>query len=110
MIGQTPSFHQGLKLVSGCPLCETRYHMRQAKILDQYDDSQLVHITCSKCGVSVLAVISINQIGIISVGLVSDLTGREVLTFRDLEAISGDEVLDFHREINKTSLKELLGV
>lgn len=110
MMGQMPAFGQGVKIVSYCPLCETQYNVKQAKILDEREDAQLLHITCVKCKSSVLAMILMNPMGISSVGLVSDLNSVEVGKFKKKNAISSDEVINFHKTLEKKSISEVFGV
>ena len=99
MLGQVPSFSQGIKIVSHCPLCEAQYDIAQTRILEEQDDAQLVHITCVQCKTGVLAVIMLNQNGVSSIGLVSDLQTFEVSKFKTLSAITADEVLDLHQKL-----------
>lgn len=107
MIGQTPAFHEGIKLVSYCPLCETQYNVRKAKVLEEHEDAQLIHIKCTKCKASVVAVIVMNQMGVSSVGLVSDLTSDEVAKFGNMHTISADEVLAIHNELQNKNLENI---
>lgn len=109
MLGQ-PIFNEGIKIVSYCPLCETQYDVRQAKVLDEHDEAQLVYITCTKCKAGTLAVILLNQMGGTSVGLISDLVSHEVAKFRASESISADEVLAFHSAIAKQKFAKLIGL
>jgi hypothetical protein len=109
MLGQMPAFGHGVKIVSYCPLCETQYNVKHAKIIEERDDAQLLHITCSKCQSSVLALILMNPMGISSMGLISDLTSSEVGKFRKEKIIETDEVIDFHRRLEKESLYDIFG-
>ncbi len=87
----------GLRLISYCPLCEASYNPLRARVLDERDEAHLVHIQCARCGSSIVALIMSSGIGITSVGLVTDLTGDDVLRFKDETRISVDEVLDVHQ-------------
>lgn len=108
MKGPLSPFQQGLKLVSYCPLCEHKYDVTSAKIIDEREDAQLLHITCNTCSASVLAVILMNHVGVTSVGLVSDLNTHEVLKFKDLKPIADDELLDLHTFLETNEPQELL--
>ena len=85
-----------LRVISSCPVCRTRYHSAELQVLDERHDAQLVHLRCRKCQSSVLAVIRASQLGISSVGVVTDLSGDDVLKFRRQPVITGDDVLDLH--------------
>lgn len=108
MLGQAPSFSQGIKIVSHCPLCESQYDITQTRVLEEQDDAQLVHITCTQCKAGVLAVILLNQNGVSSIGLVSDLQTFEVSKFKTLNAITADEVLNLHKTLKKHTLNKIL--
>lgn len=85
-----------LRVISSCPICNARYHSAELRVLEERHDAQLVYIQCRRCRSSVLAVVLANQLGVSSVGLVTDLTGEDVLKFRRQPKISVDDVLDTH--------------
>lgn len=87
---------EGLRVISYCPLCEASYNPLRARLLEERDDAHLVHIQCSNCGSSIVALILSSAVGITSVGLVTDLTGDDVLHFKDGTQVTADDVLDFH--------------
>lgn len=86
----------GLRLISYCPLCQASYNPLRARVLDERDEAHLVHIQCAHCGSSIVALIMSSSIGITSVGLVTDLTGDDVLRFKDESPILSDDVIDVH--------------
>jgi hypothetical protein len=85
-----------LRLISYCPLCESSYNPLRARVLDERDDAHLLHIQCSSCGSSVLALLFTSNTGPTSIGLVTDLTGDDVLRFKDQTVVSTDEVISLH--------------
>ncbi len=93
--GSTPD---GIKkLISYCPLCEKSYNPFKARILDEKDGAHLVHIQCSECGSSIVALIMMSSLGISSVGLITDLTGEDVIKFKDTNRLTANEVLEVHQ-------------
>lgn len=92
---------ENLRIISSCPICRARYHSGELKVLEERLDAQLVYIQCRKCQASVLAVILASQLGVSSVGLVTDLSGDDVLKFRRQPVVSGDDVLDLHVAMNQ---------
>lgn len=88
-----------LRLISYCPLCEAVYSPLKARVLEEREDAHLLHIQCSSCHSSIVALVLSSAIGITSVGLVTDLTGDDVLRFKDEQALSADEVLALHHLI-----------
>ena len=93
-----PSFYQdGLRMISYCPLCEASYNPMEARILGEKEDGHLLHIRCKKCWNSILALVMVSNVGVSSVGLVTDLTFDDVVRFRQAPAeVTVDDVLSIH--------------
>lgn len=90
-------FQEGLKFISFCPACRSRYDQVEAKILEERDESYLVHLTCRHCGSSVLALVATGILGITSIGMITDLNSEEVIKFKETESIAADEVIEAHQ-------------
>lgn len=89
-------WNEGLRLVSYCPVCDMQYNNVEAKILGEDGDTRLVHVCCKKCRHSVLALVLVNQVGVSSVGLLTDLTYEDVLQFRSSKRVTVKDVIDIH--------------
>lgn len=98
--GQHQVPNDALRLISYCPLCEAAYNPLRARILDEREDAHLLHIQCASCGSSIVALVVSSALGITSVGLVTDLTGDDVLKFKDDRIMSADDVLEFHNFVS----------
>jgi hypothetical protein len=84
-------------MISYCPLCEASYNPMEAKILGEQEDGHLLHIRCKKCWNSVLALVMVSNVGVSSVGLVTDLTFEDVVRFRENPvAVTVDDVISVH--------------
>ncbi len=94
--GASQSWDDGLKLISFCPLCETHYNPMEAKQLGASGEVRLLHITCKGCSNSIIALVTVGSGGVSSVGLITDLTYRDVVKFRSSNAVEADDVLDVH--------------
>lgn len=92
----SPFFDEGVKLISYCPLCESSYNPREAKVLGEKEDSHLLHIQCGNCANAIIALVLISSVGVSSVGLVTDLGYEEVNRFKGNEAITTDDVIETH--------------
>jgi hypothetical protein len=99
---------ENLRFISYCPLCEASYNPLRARILEERDDAHLVHIQCAKCGSSIVALILSSTVGITSVGLITDLTGDDVLHFKDSKKVTADNVLELHNFIYPSSVTSLV--
>lgn len=86
-----------LRLISYCPLCESTYNPLRARVLEEKEDAHLLHIQCSSCGSSVVALLFTSGAGPTSIGLVTDLTSEDVLRFKDQSLVTTDEVISLHK-------------
>ncbi len=85
-----------LKLITYCPLCETAYSPLRARILEERVDAHLLHIQCASCGSAIVATIRSSGLGLTSIGLITDLTGDDVLRFKDEQSLVANDVIDIH--------------
>ncbi|MFA5358930.1 MAG: hypothetical protein WC310_03890 [Patescibacteria group bacterium] len=104
------SFDESLKLVSHCPLCDNSYNFMEARVLEEKEGASLIYIRCRKCQSAILALLFNNQMGISSVGLVTDLNPEEVQKFRQYKEINEDDILESHQLLQKIdNVLELVG-
>lgn len=92
-----------LRLVSSCPLCGKRYDQNCASVIEEHKNMFLLHIQCNKCKGSVVSSMMSGQIGVSSIGLITDLTSDDVVKFRHRSLISGDDVLELHHFLKKNN-------
>lgn len=98
-----------LRLISYCPLCNAHYNPQEAKILEQREGAHLIHVQCHSCQSSIVAVVITGGLGISSVGLITDLTSRDVMHFKNQDAIIEDDILDAYKILStENNLKSLL--
>ncbi|MFA4819085.1 MAG: hypothetical protein WC621_04545 [Patescibacteria group bacterium] len=90
-----------LRLISFCPLCETPGKPVNARILEERPAGDLIHIQCSNCHSSILALVVNSPLGVTSIGLITDLTSDDVLRFKDKGGVTADEVLQAHQLLYK---------
>jgi len=100
---------EGLKLVSFCPVCETRYNPMEARLLAEQGETHLLHIQCRKCRHSILALVLVNHVGASSVGLLTDLSYEDVFRVKEAQAVTLDDVIEVHRFLNLASWEQRLG-
>lgn len=105
-----PNLYQdGLRMISYCPLCETAYNPMEARILDEKEDGHLLHIRCKKCWNSILALVLVSNVGVSSVGLVTDLVFEDVQKFRVQSAeVTVDDVLEIHEMLENDTRGEFI--
>ena len=95
------AFGRGIKFVSKCPICQSRYKDDQANIIEQKADAHLVHIECQNCHGNVVALIVQAGMGLNSFALVTDLTAKDVLKFKDKQAITENDCIQIHQLIER---------
>ncbi len=84
-------------MISYCPLCESSYNPMEARVLGEKEDGHLLHIRCKKCWNSILALVLVSNVGVSSVGLVTDLTFEDVVRFREAPSeVTVDDVIAVH--------------
>ncbi len=105
---KSTEWSEGLRLVSYCPVCETRYNPMHARVLGKDGETQLLHVQCKKCRNSILALVLVNQVGASSVGLLTDLTYDDVLLFKVNDQISIDDVIGVHEFLKKDDWSSFL--
>jgi len=102
-------WNEGLKLVSYCPVCETRYNPMEARLLGEQGETHFLHVQCRKCSHSILAMVLVNQIGASSVGLLTDLSYEDVLTLKSGKTVNVDDVIEAHAFFDACGWEERLG-
>ncbi len=95
---------EGLRLVSYCPLCHLHYNVGDAKILEEHEDTHLMHVVCKRCSSSILVLMLTGELGVSSVGLITDLTSDDVVRFKDQSDIQDDDVIALHEQLHQDLL------
>ena len=94
-------FNDNPSLISHCPVCHFRFDPLEAKVIREGNSAHLVSIQCRHCQASLLALISVGNLGINSIGLVSDLSSEDAVKFQDFPAVSFDDVIETHQYLTK---------
>ena len=80
--------------VVACPLCRTKYDPLEARIITADDGVELVHVECQRCRGAIVATITGEAEGATSmIGIVTDLSSRDLFRLRAREPITADDVL-----------------
>ncbi|MBU1118438.1 hypothetical protein KKH43_00980 [Patescibacteria group bacterium] len=90
--GQNPQ-NGNARFASACPMCGTEYAPEEARVVSEKEGAFLIHTNCKKCRCSVVATLVANQMGVSSVGLITDLTYEDVIKFKDGSDITADDIL-----------------
>ncbi|MDO8581772.1 MAG: hypothetical protein Q7S16_02760 [bacterium] len=88
--------------VAACPLCRKKYDPLEARIITAEDGVELVHVECQRCHGAIVATITGEAGGATSMmGIVTDLSSRDLFRLRAREPIIADDVLLFHTLLSK---------
>jgi transcription elongation factor Elf1 len=91
-----------IDLVSNCPNCNRKHsesNKSKVALIKEKGKFSTIHITCGHCGIGVLALVSKGPMGVISLGMMTDLTEKESKPFISAEPISADEVIAVHKSL-----------
>ena len=91
------NLNENLKIMNYCPVCKVKYNPLEARIIDEKDGAHLMHVKCKKCRSSVLVLVFVNNVGINSIGLITDLDSDEILNFSTEEIIDSNQILSTYQ-------------
>lgn len=99
-----PGSEQDAPVLAVCPLCEATYHPLTSQVIAARDDAHLLFLECRRCGTASIALVTASQVGISTVGAMTDLTPPEVLAFVDQEPVGDDDVISMAHELAHNDL------
>ncbi len=94
-----------LGIILKCPICSAKYDLGKTQVIeseqdDAYNEARiLIHSDCAKCKSSVMFNVEIRGPEVFSVGVVTDLTGKDSAKFKKLEPIHVNEIISMHKEL-----------
>lgn len=95
----------GLKLVRECPICSQAYETKDARVVEEHDQSAyVVHFTCASCKSMILASITLSPFGAGSIAMLTDLDPSDVPRMANAEPLSEDDLLEIHALLKKNSI------
>lgn len=89
--------------VSRCPFCSAEYDLDSAKVIGEEDDSTMVYVTCSQCESSIIAIVAMSGLGIVSLGLVTDMTEDDTKRFLHSPGVTSNELLTMYELLEKNN-------
>lgn len=85
-----------------CPVCNQKYAKNASRTVATKGSSVIMHMTCSSCKSTSLAMVSNNKgaEGVVTMGMLTDLSYDETLDRIKNGPITADEVLEIREKIN----------
>lgn len=68
--------------------------MDDAQVVETAEDSSMVYVECPRCGSSIVALVAMSGMGMISLGMVTDMNRDDVERFHTSSGMSSNELLD----------------
>ena len=97
---KSDSWRKTLKLISHCPVCGKDYKAEAGKLLKNESEARFVHFTCHHCQSNFMAMVMMMPKGTSTVGMVTDLSLKDVEKLHKMSPITVDEAIEAHKFIN----------
>jgi len=98
-------FDDNMQLVTRCPFCSAEYDLDGAEVIGEENDATMVYITCSECESSIVAIVAMSGLGIVSLGLVTDMTAEDTKHFAKTTPVTSDDILSIYELLAKDQRK-----
>ena len=98
-------FDDNMQLVTRCPFCSAEYDLDGAQVIGEENDATMVYITCSECESSIVAIVAMSGLGIVSLGLVTDMTAEDTKRFNAEKPVTSDDLLTIYELVQKNHSK-----
>ena len=92
---------ENLQSLVRCLACNKSQHLKKMVVLDEEDKKTVLHVVCEECGGASLVHLSVGQMGVVSLGMMTDLEQSEAKRLYRGMPISADEVLTVHQILKK---------
>lgn len=103
-------FDENMQLVTRCPFCSAEYDLDGAQVIGEENDATMVYITCSECESSIVAIVAMSGLGVVSLGLVTDMTLEDTKRFMHEKHVTSDEFLTIYEILSndhQNAIKQL---
>ncbi|MDD2766744.1 MAG: hypothetical protein PHH40_03205 [Candidatus Moranbacteria bacterium] len=88
---------ENLQSIIRCPVCNKKYKPAKMLVLDEDEKRTTLHLSCTDCGASSMVFVSMGQMGVVSLGILTDLEQSEARTVFLSETVSSDQVIEAHQ-------------
>ncbi len=80
-----------------CPVCNKKYRPAKMLVIDEDDKRTTLHMTCESCRAATIVFVSLGQLGVVSLGILTDLEQSEARRVFQGEAVTADNVIEAHQ-------------
>ncbi|MDP3970767.1 MAG: hypothetical protein Q8P90_03630 [bacterium] len=96
------------KLVAQCAICGISHRSIQTTIINNTNDTELIHIRCGACKGSIVALIFNTGKNISSIGVITDLSEKDIMKMKNNKSITHDELMQLHQELTNKNICEAI--
>ncbi len=83
-----------------CPVCGAGRDVLSYVPIGHDGDKTVVHITCAKCAGAAMVLVSHSDMGVMTVGVLTDTTAHEARKFLNEKIVSDNDVIAVHQYLN----------
>lgn len=84
-----------------CSVCGKAFKPARVMVLSEERDRTTLHLQCEECGAASFVLVSTGQLGVASVGMLTDLNSQDARNLFGKEPISTDQVIEMHQLLKK---------
>jgi hypothetical protein len=97
------------KVMQQCSVCNTAFDESSIHIIEELEDvSHLLHMSCASCKHKIIVLVSISDVGVGLMGLLSDLTYEDVCRFKTKKPMDEQALLENYSALHKISFGKYL--
>ncbi len=89
-------FDDNMRVVTRCPFCSADYNLDSAQVIGEENDATMVYVACSECESSIVAVVAMSGLGVVSLGLVTDMTAEDTKRFVGASSMTSNDLLSIY--------------
>ena len=83
-----------------CPVCGSQRESLSYEPVGSDKTRTAIYVSCEKCLASIVFFITQNDMGMMTVGVLSDVNSREARNFFGAKSISDDDIIDVHEYLS----------
>jgi hypothetical protein len=101
---------ENLQALVRCIACNQSKSARKIVVLDEQEKKTTLHVVCDQCGGASLVHLSLGQMGIVSLGVMTDLEQSEAKRLYQGAPISAEDVFVTHQYLKeyRGDIKDLI--
>ncbi|MCK4635659.1 MAG: hypothetical protein KAT32_02250 [Candidatus Moranbacteria bacterium] len=86
-----------------CPVCGSQRDNLTYEPVGRDKTRTAIYVSCEKCLASIVFFITQNEMGIITMGVLTDVNAREAKNFFGATPVSDDDIIDMYEYLNDFS-------